>query len=109
MVILRVVVGVMVAMHADADDNGCQGADDADSDADAGADDGDAHDYVAIDAYEADDRLQLLYTLAQFARRDRQLQLACIYLRELVRLAPQLADPRTLLGAVEREMIQSQG
>ena len=63
----------------------------------------------ALDAYEADDRLQLLYTLAQIARRDRQLQLACIYLRELVRLAPQLADPRTLLGAVEREMIQSQG
>jgi len=59
----------------------------------------------ALDLYEGIDRLELLFALAQVAHREKQLQMASIYLRELSRLAPELADPQVLLKKVQHEML----
>jgi hypothetical protein len=58
----------------------------------------------ALDHYGGEDRQQLLYALAQIAARNGERVLASLYLRELIRLAPQLADPRRLLSLVEGGM-----
>jgi FkbM family methyltransferase len=58
----------------------------------------------ALDYFDGNDRLQFLYGLAQLAIKDNQLFMSSLYLRELIRLAPTLADPRNLLTAVERQM-----
>ncbi len=60
----------------------------------------------ALDTFDGNNLHQLLYALAQISYREGQTRLACIYLRELIRLAPTLADPQYLLSKLENRLAQ---
>jgi FkbM family methyltransferase len=63
----------------------------------------------ALDYFDGNDRLQLLYGLAQLAKNDDQLFMSSLYLRELIKLSPTLADPQNLLSSVERQIAEAAG
>jgi FkbM family methyltransferase len=60
---------------------------------------------AALEIFEGDEKLQILFALAQIAKNNNQPFLASIYLRELIRLAPTLADPRNMLSEVDTDLV----
>jgi hypothetical protein len=53
-----------------------------------------------LNSVKGDDYLQLLFALAQFASRDENYRLASLYLEEILKHSPNLADPTKMLQQV---------
>ncbi len=61
-----------------------------------------------LNGLKGDDYLQLLFALAQFADRDENFRLAQLYLEEILKHSPQLADPVRMLENISRKLSGSE-
>lgn len=58
----------------------------------------------ALDKYNGEDFLQLLFALAQFYVRQQNSRMACLFLREILRISPNRKDPLQMLGELQKIM-----
>ena len=58
----------------------------------------------ALDKYNGEDFLQLLFALAQFYVRQQNSRIACLFLREILRISPNRKDPLQMLGELQKIM-----
>ena len=57
-----------------------------------------------LNSVKGDDYLQLLFALAQFAYRDENYRLASLYLEEILKHSPNLADPTKMLQQISMKL-----
>ncbi len=57
-----------------------------------------------LNRLKGDDYLQLLFALAQFANRDENYRMAALYLQEILKHSPNLADPTKMLEQVTMKL-----